>query len=81
MIDPIIVAEKPPLFLAIAQDDPLFQQGNFILPAAWVRDGGDLEFHLYRSGSHGFGTSRSGSTSENWLSAYIDWLNAGDFQQ
>jgi acetyl esterase/lipase len=82
MIDPVVVAsEKPPLFLIIAQDDPLFQQGNFILPATWVREGGDLEFHLYQGGGHGFGTSRSGTTSENWLNAYVAWLKAGDFQQ
>ena len=74
-LDPIGVKPEASLFLAIAQDDPLFQQGGFNLPDAWVNAGGSIEFHLYNAGGHGFGVTTTGNTSENWLNAYIAWLN------
>jgi len=70
MIDPIVAEPDVPLFLTIAQDDPLFKQGGFILPSAWINNGGSLEFHLYNSGGHGFGAVPNGKTSENWITAY-----------
>ena len=66
---------KPPLFLAVASDDPFFRQGGFTLPQAWYRATGQLEFHLYERGGHGFGTLRKGATTERWLDQYVAWLS------
>lgn len=63
-----------PMFLAIASDDPLFEQGGFSLPKALSEMAGSLEFHLYSRGGHGFGTLRKGTTSAAWLEQYVLWL-------
>ncbi|WP_162174866.1 alpha/beta hydrolase [Hyphomonas oceanitis] len=65
-----------PIFLAIASDDPLFEQGGFSLPKVLSEMAGSLEFHLYSRGGHGFGTLRKGTTSAAWLEQYILWLAA-----
>ena len=74
MLDPIVAKPDAPLFLVAAQDDPLFMQGGFTLADAWIRKGGSIEFHLYNSGGHGFGTVPTGKTSQGWLDAYVSWL-------
>jgi len=67
---------RPPLFLAIAVDDPLFQQGKLNFVEHWLDESQALEFHLYSGGSHGFGTmGGKGTTSEGWLENYMDWLD------
>ena len=66
---------RPPLFLAIAANDPLFRQGGMTLPEAWLAEGASLEFHLYADGGHGFGTLGRGTTSETWLGSYLAWLD------
>lgn len=80
MLDPVAVKPTVPLFLAVAQDDPLFKQGGFTLADSWVRMGGSMEFHLYNSGGHGFGTASTGKTSQNWLDAYVAWLDEQNSQ-
>lgn len=75
MTRPIHAAVTPPLFVAIASNDPLFQQGGFSLPEDWYGQTGRLEFHLYEGGGHGFGTLRKGSTAEDWLDQYVSWLS------
>ncbi len=66
---------RPPLFLAIAADDPLFRQGGMALPEAWYKQSKNMEFHLYSGGNHGFGSRPNGSTSDTWLAGYLAWLN------
>lgn len=66
---------RPPLFLAIAADDPLFVQGKLAMPTAWLEQTPRLEFHLYAAGSHGFGMAAKGTTSDLWIDQYIAWLD------
>ena len=75
MSSPVGDGARPPLFLAIAANDPLFQQGGLALPEAWLAEGASLEFHLYADGGHGFGTLGKGATSETWLESYLAWLD------
>lgn len=65
---------RPPLFLAIAVDDPLFLQGGLTLPQHWLGESKAIEFHLYSGGSHGFGMFPKGTTSDRWIDQYLDWL-------
>ena len=65
---------RPPMFLAIAADDPLFKQGGLDLPAAWLKQNPQMEFHLYAGGSHGFGMKPHGTTSDLWIGQYLAWL-------
>jgi acetyl esterase/lipase len=66
---------RPPLFLAIAADDPLFKQGKLGLVTNWLGESERIEFHLYSGGSHGFGMGIKGSTSDLWIDQYIAWLD------
>ncbi|MDP3906117.1 alpha/beta hydrolase [Novosphingobium sp.] len=66
---------RPPLFLAIAVDDPLFKQGRLGLLSAWLAESPKAEFHLYSAGSHGFGMGTKGTTSDLWIDQYIAWLD------
>jgi len=76
MAQPAEGGVRPPLFLAIAVDDPLFQQGKLTFVEHWLDESQALEFHLYSGGSHGFGTmGGKGTTSEGWLESYMDWLD------
>jgi len=75
MTRPVHATARPPLFIAIASNDPLFRQGGFTLPEDWYGKTGHLELHLYDDGGHGFGTLRKGSTAEHWLDQYTSWLS------
>lgn len=66
---------RPPLFMAIAADDPLFTQGKLDLLSAWLAESAKTEFHLYSGGSHGFGMGIKGTTSDLWIDQYIAWLD------
>lgn len=66
---------RPPLFLAIAVDDPLFVQGGLGLLQNWMTESPKVEAHLYSAGSHGFGMATKGTTSDLWIDQYIGWLD------
>ena len=74
MTDAITGGPRPPLFLAIAADDPLFLQGGLTLPQHWLAESKAIEFHLYSGGSHGFGMFPKGTTSDRWIDQYLEWL-------
>lgn len=74
MIEVVKGGPRPPLFLAIAADDPLFLQGGLTLPQHWLDESKAVEFHLYSGGSHGFGMFPKGTTSDRWIDHYLDWL-------
>ena len=65
---------RPPVFVAIAADDPLFRQGGFTMIDRLVSDGTNVEFHLYASGGHGFGMHKRGVTASGWIGDYLKWL-------
>jgi dienelactone hydrolase len=65
---------RPPLFMAIAVDDPLFKQGGLNMIDKWLKESSRTEFHLYSGGSHGFGMRPQGTTSDNWIDHYLSWL-------
>ncbi len=66
---------RPPLFLAIAANDPLFRQGGLKLVDNWLKESPAVEFHLYASGDHGFGMMPKGTTSDHWIDQYLAWLD------
>jgi acetyl esterase/lipase len=65
---------RPPLFMAIAVDDPLFKQGGLNMLDKWLKESDRTEFHLYSGGNHGFGMRPQGTTSDNWIDHYLSWL-------
>lgn len=66
--------DAPPLFVALAADDPLFGNGGFGLIDSWRGVKRPVEFHLYEQGGHGFGMYPKKTTSTGWFDDYTRWL-------
>ncbi|MHA6718327.1 alpha/beta hydrolase [Sphingomonas sp. RS6] len=69
-----VPAGAPPLFVALAADDPLMGGGNFGLIESWRAAKRPIEFHLYEQGGHGFGMYQKTTTSTGWFDAFSRWL-------
>lgn len=69
--------DAPPMFVAMAADDPLFGHAGFGLVEDWSAARRPLEFHDLQRGGHGFGLGRSGTTTEGWLTLLLTWLSVG----
>jgi acetyl esterase/lipase len=67
-------ADAPPLFIALAADDPFFANGGFGLIDSWRAAKRPVEFHLYEQGGHGFGMYPKETTSTGWFNAFVSWL-------
>jgi acetyl esterase/lipase len=68
-----VPSDAPPLFAALAADDPLFPV-NFGLIESWRKANRPVEFHYYEQGGHGFGMYPKETTSTGWFDAYVKWL-------
>ena len=69
-----VPADAPPLFVALAADDPFFANGGFGLIESWRAAKKPAEFHLYEQGGHGFGMYPKETTSTGWFNAFVSWL-------
>ena len=69
-----VPADAPPLFVALAADDPLFPQTDFGLIRDWRAANRPVEFHYYEQGGHGFGMYDKTTTSTGWFEAFAAWL-------
>jgi acetyl esterase/lipase len=69
-----VPADAPPLFIALAADDPFFANDGIGLVDKWRAAKRPVEFHLYEQGGHGFGMYQKPTTSTGWFDAYVRWL-------
>ncbi|MCP9222909.1 alpha/beta hydrolase [Erythrobacter sp. LQ02-29] len=69
-----VPADAPPLFVALAADDPLFGDSGFGLIESWRTAKKPVEFHLYEQGGHGFGMYPKDTTSTGWFDAFVAWM-------
>jgi acetyl esterase/lipase len=69
-----VPADAPPLFVALAADDPLFGNAGFGLIESWRAARRPVEFHLYEQGGHGFGMYPKETTSTGWFDAFARWM-------
>lgn len=69
-----VPADAPPLFVALAADDPFFANGGFGLIESWKAAKRPVEFHLYEQGGHGFGMYQKTTTSTGWFDAFAKWM-------
>jgi acetyl esterase/lipase len=76
-----VPADAPPMFAAIAADDPLFSGKGFGLIDAWMAAKKPVEFHLYGRGGHGFGMYPKKTTSTGWFDAFYRWMVMEGFQK
>lgn len=71
--------DAPPLFVALAIDDPLMFHGDFGLIKSWREAKRPVEFHLYQDGGHGFGMGYPGHTTYWWFEPFTHWLDHNGF--
>ena len=69
-----VPADAPPMFVALAADDPLFGNGGFGLIDSWRAAARPVEFHLFEQGGHGFGMYPKTTTSTGWFDAFTRWM-------
>jgi acetyl esterase/lipase len=69
-----VPADAPPLFVALAADDPLFGGGEMGIVKSWMSAKRPVEFHLFEQGGHGFGMYPKETTSTGWFDAFARWL-------
>ncbi|AIE87670.1 Xylanase [Fimbriimonas ginsengisoli Gsoil 348] len=69
-----VPSDAPPLFIALAADDPFFANGGFGVIDSWKAAKRPVEFHLYEQGGHGFGMYPKETTSTGWFEAFASWL-------
>jgi acetyl esterase/lipase len=69
-----VPADAPPLFIALAADDPFFANAGFGLIESWKAAKRPVEFHLFEQGGHGFGMYQKETTSTGWFEAFASWL-------
>jgi acetyl esterase/lipase len=74
-LSPVTVpADAPPMFVALAADDPLVGNSGTGLIDSWRAAKRPVEFHLYEQGGHGFGMYKKATTSTGWFEAFSRWL-------
>lgn len=69
-----VPADAPPMFVALAADDPLFGDAGYGLIQSWRDAKRPVEFHLYEQGGHGFGMYPKETTSTGWFGAFVRWM-------
>lgn len=71
--------QAPPLFIALAADDPFFANAGYGLIDSWKAAKRPVEFHLYEQGGHGFGMYPKETTSTGWFESFVAWLRMRGF--
>jgi acetyl esterase/lipase len=75
MLARTVPSDAPPMFVAIALDDPLFAKGKSLeLIAAWRNANRPIEAHLYERGGHGFGMGSRSAASALWIDQFYAWM-------
>jgi acetyl esterase/lipase len=69
-----VPTDAPPLFIALAADDPFFANAGYGLIDSWKAAKRPVEFHLYEQGGHGFGMYLKETTSTGWFEAFARWM-------
>jgi acetyl esterase/lipase len=69
-----VPAYAPPMFFAVAADDPIFGTGDFSLISDWRHADRPVEFHYYEHGGHGFGMRQKGTASDLWIDQFYAWM-------
>lgn len=74
-----VPSNAPPLFVAMAANDPLFGGKGFGLVDAWIAAKRPAELHVFAEGGHGFGMNAYGSSSDHWIDEFYWWVQASGF--
>jgi acetyl esterase/lipase len=75
MMSRAVPNDAPPMFLAIALDDPLFAKGKPLgLIQSWRDAGRPMEVHLYEKGGHGWSFNPAFNASALYLAEFLAWM-------
>lgn len=74
--DVVVPEDAPPLFTALASNDPIAVKPCVALYTAWHAAGRSAEIHVYAQGGHGFGMVKQGLPSDGWIESFGTWLQA-----
>jgi acetyl esterase/lipase len=69
-----VPADAPPLFDAVAADDPIFGNAGFGIIESWKAAKRPVEFHFFEQGGHGFGMYPKTTTSTGWFEEFARWM-------
>jgi len=69
-----VPADAPPLFVALAADDPIFGHSGYGVVDSWRTAGRPVELHLFEQGGHGFGMYQKETTSTGWFDEFVRWM-------
>ena len=69
-----VTAQTPPLFVVHAADDPVSPLNSLDIVRAAQEKGVPVEYHLYRTGGHGYGVRQQGKATDAWPQAAEKWL-------
>ena len=70
-----VPAKAPPMFAALAMDDPLFGNGQWPIASAWLAAKRPVELHVYQKGGHGFGLGKPGTTTTQLMPEFLAWMD------
>ena len=73
-----VPADAPPLFAAVAIDDPLLGGGEDGIIKSWIAAKRPAEVHLFEQGGHGFGMYPKTTTSTGWFDEFVRWMAMHD---
>jgi acetyl esterase/lipase len=73
--------KAPPMFVAMATNDPLSGKSGYGLVQSWIDAGRPVEFHAFQTGGHGFGLGLKATTSNGWIALLWPWLDGQHFAQ
>ena len=77
--DIVFSKETPPMFLTMAQDDPLGCD-NVLVPAAKLAELKiPFSLHLYPTGGHGYGMRDTGNPVQRWPDRAAEWMKQQGF--
>lgn len=71
-----IGSHTPKTFIVQSQDDEKYINSSIYYYYALKEAKIPTTMHLYNSGGHGYGLRPSGSESQDWYKAYLEWLAA-----
>jgi acetyl esterase/lipase len=77
--DAPVPADAPPLFLLCAADDDMASEVSTRFYGLWRAAGHPVELHIYAKGGHGFGMTKKGLPSDDWIDRFAEWLQAEGF--
>ncbi len=78
MLGDKVPADAPPMFLALATDDPI-ANANTRLYEKWRDAGKPVEMHIYGKGGHGFGIQKRGQPTDAWILRFEEWMSQQGF--